>query len=524
MPESLNSHLKTAVKGSVLILAATAASQLLWFLIKILIVRNTTKAEFGIYSLVLTVLGVLVAVVPLGIPGGLSRFVSVYLGEGKTEEADGVSRAGVQIMLAASLAAFVFLYFLAGPIARDVFYTPGLAGPLRMVSFLIPFTVYAGVVGGVLLGRGVIGQKLLNDILTPASYMLLILAVIFLHLRLEGILYAYTSSGILVSVLVAAYGFRKLGAAPFLPRGGLRHRELVKFSVPLMVSTIMGMILVWTDTLMIGRYLDPQAVGTYGVSVALAKLLLFPISALGFVFLPIAGEIYAKGQPEALNRAYQVLTKWLFAVTLPLFFVFFFFPEMSITTLFGARFLDAALPLRLLALGFMINAFLGTNGLLLMVMGLTGAIMNISIAAAVVNIALNYIFIKRMAMGIEGGALATMTSYILINVMYSVKLFRRSGVHPFRASYLKPAAGAAISGLVIYAVAKSLPLHFWMLPVYLIIFVAGYAAGLLLTKSMEAEDLFMMERVFKRLGVRPRRIMRVLARFTPGIEKPGVGM
>ncbi|MDA8326336.1 MAG: hypothetical protein M0033_08955, partial [Nitrospiraceae bacterium] len=73
MPKSLNSHLKTAVKGSMLILAGTVLSQLLWFSIKILIVRNTTKEEFGIYSLMLTIFGILDAIVPLGITSGVTR-------------------------------------------------------------------------------------------------------------------------------------------------------------------------------------------------------------------------------------------------------------------------------------------------------------------------------------------------------------------------------------------------------------------------------------------------------------------
>lgn len=524
MPKGLNSHLKTAVKGSTLILASTAVSQLLWFFTKILIVRSTTKAEFGIYSLVLTVFGVLTTIVPLGIPSGVSRFVSIYQGDDKKAEADGISRAGAQIMLVASLAAFVFLYFMAGPIARDVFYTPALTGPLKIISFLAPFTIYSGIVGGVLIGRGMIGQRFLTDLFNPAAYMLLMLPVFFFHLRLAGILYAYILSGVLLAVLIAVYGFRKLGASPLLPRGGRGHRKLLKFSIPLLISTLMGTILMWADTLMIGRYINPQAVGTYGVSASLVKLLLVPITALSLIFLPIAGEIYSTGKSEDLKRAYQVLTKWLFAVTLPIFFVLFFFPQMTITALFGARFMDAALPLRLMALGFMVNALLGTNGLLLIVMGLPKTIMNITIAAAVVNVALNYILIKRIGMGIEGAALATMFSYILINVLCSIKLYRHSRMHPFSPSYLKPVAGAAISGLVIYAVAKSLPLTFWMLPVYFLLFIGGYGASLLLTKSIEAEDLFMLERVFNRLGVKPRRFMAALARFAPEIEKPDAGM
>ncbi len=537
MPKGLNAHLKTAVKRSTLVLASTVASQLVWFCIKILVVRSTTKAEFGIYSLMLTIFGVLVTIVPLGVPAGVTRFVSLSQGEENRAEAVGISKAGVQIALCLGLAASIAIYFLSGQIARHVFYTPGLAGPLRIISFLLPFAIYQNITGGILLGNGFISQKIFNDLLTPVFYMLLILVVLLFHMHFSGILFAYVSASLAIVFLVLAFGFKKLGGAyllPFARRGCTiparpdykkRHEALLKFSVPLLVASVTNMIIMWADTLMVGRYIGAKAVGTYSVSVSLVNLLLFPLTALSFVFLPISGEIYANDGAgnnglRDLKRAYQVLTKWAFAATLPIFFVLFFFPQMTITALFGPRFLDAALPLRFLAFGLMINAFLGTNGMLMMVMGYSREIMNISVAGAAFNIAMNYILIKKAGLGLAGASISTMSSYILINVLYSLSLYRRSGLHPFSPSYMKPLAGAAISGLLIYAVAKSLPLSFWMLPVYFLLFVGGYGASLLLTRSIEAEDLFILERVLNRMGVQPEPVLAFFERFTRGGSKP----
>ena len=513
MSEIIDSSLKRAAKGVTLVLGSIAFSQLLWFFIKILIVRNTTKAEFGIYSLVLSILGILTTIVSLGIPSGVTRFVSIHHGEEKPEQADAISRAGVQMMLAAAPAAFFFLYFLSGPIARSVFYTPALSTPLKIVSFLAPFGVTTSAVSGVLLGYGIIRQRLLSDVLSPALYLILILASIFFGMHFMGILYAFVLSGAVISILSVVYGLRKLGARPFLPRSGRHHADLLKFSIPLLASTIMSMVLVWADTLMLGRYSTTADVGTYGVSVSLVNPLLFPLLALGYVFLPIASGIYAKKQTGELRRVYQVLTKWVFATTLPIFFVLFFFPEMTITLLFGSRFVDASLSLRILAVGFMLNAFLGTNGILLTVLGLTKTIMKISIVGAIINVALNYILIKRLGMGITGAAFATMVSYIIINLLYSLSLLRYNGLHPFTAAYLKPLAGAAVIGLILYAVAKCVPLHLWMLPIYFFLFMGGYAASFLITRSIEREDIFIFREVMGKLGIEGAVAVSFLDRF-----------
>ncbi|MEJ2697622.1 MAG: flippase [Candidatus Sulfobium sp.] len=513
MSETVNSSLKKAAKGSTFVLASMAFSQLLWFFIKILVVRDITKVEFGIYSLVLTVLGVISAVILLGIPSGLSRFVSLHLGEEKREEAYYTARAGMQMLLPLGLLCFAAVYLFSGLIARKVFYTPELAVPLKVISFLIPFSVAGGVAGGVMLGFGVIRQRVFSDVFTPVLYLVLLLVAIFLGLHLKGILYAFVASSAATSVLVVVYGVQKLGARPFMPKAGRRHMKLLKFSIPLLASTIMSLALMWSDTLMLGRYSTPAVVGTYSVSVSLVRLLLFPLSALGYVFLPIAGEIYAKKKSQELKRTYQVLTKWVFAATLPLFFVFFFFPEMTITVLFGSRFVDAAMSLRILAIGFMINAFLGTNGMLLTVIGLTKTIMNISITGAIINVVLNYVLIKYLGMGITGAALATMSSYIIINLLYSLSLIRYNSMHPFTSAYLRPLVGAALTGVLIYVLAQSIPLQSWMLPVYFLLFIGGYAASLLITRSIEREDIFIFREVMAKVGIEGAGAVAFLSKF-----------
>jgi len=513
MSETINSSLKKAARGTTLVLVSIATSQLLWFFIKIFIVRNTTKVEFGLYSLVFTVLSVISAVILLGIPSGLSRFVSVYLAENRREDAHYITRAGVQMLVPLGLVSFAVVYLFSGFIARKVFYTPELAVPLKIISFLIPFSVAGGVSGGVLRGYGIIRQRLLSDVFNPILYLILLITSVLLGMHLRGILYGLVLSGVVIAILLVVYGVRKLGASPFLPKGGKRHMELLKFSIPLLAASIMSLALMWADTLMIGRYDTPPAVGTYSVSVSLVRLLLFPLSALGYVFLPIASEIFAEKKIEELRRVYQVLTKWVFAATLPIFFVLVFFPEMTITLLFGSRFVDASPSLRILAVGFMLNAFLGTNGMLLMVLGLTKTIMNISIIGATINVALNYILIKRLGMGITGAALATMTSYIIINLLYSLSLLRYNGMHPFTAAYLKPLVGACLTGLAIYALAKSAPLQIWMLPVYFFLFMGGYAASLLITRSIEREDIFIFREVMRKLGINGDATISFLGRF-----------
>jgi O-antigen/teichoic acid export membrane protein len=209
-----------------------------------------------------------------------------------------------------------------------------------------------------------------------------------------------------------------------------------------------------------------------------------------------------------------VLTKWVFSATLPLFFILFFFPENVVTFLFEERYLDSSAPLRVLSVGYLSCVFIGANATILIVLGMTRQLFNISVFGAVLNVALNYLLIKRLGYGVMGASAATMISLFASNSLLALLLYLRSGIHPLTAKYLRPIAGSAIIGLVLYVIAKSLPLYYWMLPIYLVLFIIGYLASLLMSRSLAKEDLDLFEAVSDKTGIRMEPIRALLHKFT----------
>lgn len=511
MSETVDSSLRTAVKGSTLVLFGMAGGLLLWFPIRVVIVRATTVEEFGLYQMAITIAGVLSALASMGTHEGTTRHISIEHGKGSKDSALSIARSSLHVNILFSAAVFLALYAFSDIIAQKVFYKPELSLLIKVVSLSIPFSVMSGTMGSILRGYGIVKPKVYFGDLGAPLYFLALLGVVFLfQLPFEGILYAFTATSVLVFVSMSSYGYRKIGVGPIPFRPGRRHVELLRFSFPLMISAIAAMVLTWTDTLMLGRYTAAEDVGFYGVSISLSKLMLLPLNALVFVFLPIAGELWGKHLHSELNRTYQVLTKWVFAAALPIFFVIFFFPETTISFLFGERLVAAALPLRILAVGFLVHNFLGTNGMLHLAMGNTRFIMFAATTMAVLNVCLNYAFIKLLGLGTAGAATASLISYTAGNTMSSLALYRWHRMHPFTVAYLRPVASAAIIGVVLYAASKSLPLGFWMLPLYLVLFVGGYALSLLLTRSIEREDIALFEAVSARTGLKLETLRKLL--------------
>ena len=518
MSETVNASLKTAAKGTAFVFIGMIATNALWFVTRLLVVRHLSREDLGIYTLGVAIVSIVSMLASLGLWEGSTRYISVFLGQGRGKDADAVQRASLRIGAIAGVAACAGIFILADVLSRHVFYKPELAVPLMVISFFIPAYVMTLILASVLRGRGSIGPKVyFMDIGQPFLFLVLLCLIFLLGLSFMSVIYAYVLSMAGAFVLTALYGLSRNRISPFALGGGGTHvRELLKFSVPLLSVDVMLLVFRWADTLMLGRYGTVGEVGVYSVGISLAVLLTLPLFALEAVYMPIAGDLYAKDRLPELARTYQVLTKWVFSVTLPVFFILFFFPEMTITFLFGDRFGDAVLPLRILSLGYLFTAFMGANSVLLLVFGLSNAVMKIATAGTFLNVLLNYIFIKHLGLGMTGASLATSLSLTSVSFGYSFMLYRHCGIHPVASGCLKPAAGSAVIGVIIYAAAKSLPLYFWMLPLYFILYVGGYLVSLILTRSIDFQDVFLFGEVLKRAGVTPSVTQNIMSRISRG--------
>jgi O-antigen/teichoic acid export membrane protein len=518
MSETLNASLKTAAKGTAFVFIGMIATNALWFVTRLLVVRNLSSEKLGIYTLAVAIVSIVSMIAGLGLWEGSTRYISVFLGQGKEEDADAVQQASLRIGAIAGVVACAGIFIFSDVLSRHVFYKPELARPLMVISFFIPAYVMTLILAAVLRGRGNIGPKVyFMDVGQPLLFLILLCLIFLLGLSYISVIYAYVLSMTGAFALTALYGLRKNRISPFAPGWDSIHvRELLKFSVPLLLVDVMLLVFRWADTLMLGRYGTAGEVGVYSVGISLAVLLTLPLVALEAVYMPIAGDLYAKDRLPELARTYQVLTKWVFSVTLPIFFILFFFPEMTITFLFGDRFGDAVLPLRILSLGYLFTAFVGANSVVLLVFGLSKTVMKVSAAAALLDVALNYILIKRLGLGMEGASLATSISLTAVSFGYSFVLYRQCGIHPIASGYLKPAIGSAVVGTIIYAAAKSLPLYFWMLPLYLLLYIGGYMALLILTRSLDLHDVFLFGEILKRAGVAPEVTQNIIGKISRG--------
>ncbi len=476
--------------------------------------RFFSQSEYGIFSLALIILNIAIAISMVGIGEGSARQIAYYRGKGYTAKVQGVISASLQVALIASILLSLVLFFTSDVISAQIFHEPGLSLPLKIFSIAIPFFVLVNILVSFFRGFNKIEPKAyFSDILGKGLFPLLLLPVILFNLSFLAGIYAFLASVIITGIAFAVYTLKRAPfTMPSYPAINPMTKELLLFSLPLLGVAMLQMVILWTDTLMLGYFKTLEVVGLYNAAIPLARLIPLTLASTGFIYVPVISQLYSQNLTGDMKRIYQVSTKWIFSISFPIFLLLFLFPEIILRFFFGAGYAEAALALRILSLGLVFNTFLGANGMTLLAIGKSRQLMWISLLAAGLNVIINIILIPPW--GIIGAAIASLISYLARNIFCSVKLYQLYRIQPFTRNYLKPliVCGGIIA--IIYALTRSLlVVSYWMLPVVFILFMVIYGLCLFLTKSFDEEDIMLLLAIEKRVGINMEPAKKIIRKF-----------
>lgn len=501
--------LQRIARGTGIIFAGTVISMFFGFLSRAIIAREFSTSEYGVFNLALTVLSIALVIATLGFQNSLPREVAFYR-EKEPGKVERLVSTAITITAVSAVITALLIFFLAGGISQ-LFHEERLVGALRVIVLALPFSALTAVIISVSRGfERVREQVYFQKILYPTAFLILVIIGVAMGFSFKYVFSAYVvAQGVTLIALVMDLRKNKIFRIKTFLDSKI-GKELIKFSIPLMLTGIAGFVMTWTDTLMLGYYLSSEVVGLYNSAAPIAKLLPIFLGSAGLVYPPLATVLYTQGKISELKRVYQILTKWIFLLTLPIFAVMFLFPEATINFLFGAKYVSAASALQILALGFMFHTFLGLNGWSLIVIKESSFVMYSTLVSALVNVALNAVLIPLY--GIEGAATATAVSYFVTNVLNSLRLYQRTEIHPFSWNYVKP----LVISFVLLGVIKGLNLRvagiWYALPI-LVVFLGIYFFLVLLSRSVDKEDVELLLAIERKMGVDFGMIKRILRRF-----------
>jgi len=509
MEENVNESLKKVAKGTAIAFVGMLIYILLEFITRVIIARNTTQDEYGVFSIGFVLLYFFVIASCLGLTGGAARYIAYFRGKGENNKVKGVISSTVQLSVIASLFCFS-LFFFSADFLTALFHLEQTS-VLKIFALAVPFFVAIEILASIFLGFDRVHEKVyFRDVLMNMLKVSFIAFVIVLGYSFLEIIYAYLLSIVIASIVFIIYAVKKLPLKKISADPAMK--DLLLFSLPLLATSILSIIILRMDTLMLGYFKTAAIVGLYNAAHPISQLITVFLMSLAFIYLPIASQLYSKNLMGEIRRNYAILTKWIFSATLPFFLIIFLFPEVILDFFFGSAYVNARFTLQILSIGMFIHVFLGPNAVTLIVIGRTKLNMIDDLIGAITNITLNLFLIPTL--GIIGAAIASAISLAVINALKSVQIFQMHKIHPFTKNYLKPTIASIMLTPFIYMLIKNFTsVTIWMPIFFLLLFLCVYGTCVIITRSFDKEDMLIVEEMEKIFRVDASHIKGMLRRL-----------
>lgn len=489
--QSTADSLTTVLSGGALVSAGKVLALGFGFFTQIAMARLLTEAAYGNVVLALAVVNIAGLVAKLGLDDGVMREYPHH--EDDPAEAHGVVRASAIISASSGLVTAVVVFLAAPTIAKVVFDDTSLVPLFRIASIGIPFITTSSV--AVSLARGARDarvQAYVRQIFQPFVRLLLVGGLLLAGFNAIGAISGQIAAIVLAALVAFYMAQRSLPSFDVSPTP--MYRPVLAFSLPLIAVQGMGFLNSNVDIYMVGYFMESASLGVYNISLQLGNIVTSILGTAGFLLPPMLTRLHQRGQNTEMLRTYQVATKWMVVLIMPVFIVLFFAPRQVIGVFFGESYTRGAVALQILLAGKFIAVIMGLNGQALIALGKNRVVSYIVLCETAVNAAINFTLIP--VIGFEGAAIGMAISIIISDALGVAVLYRRFELHPFTGSVLSPVAAIGVVSTIGYGT-------LWLLglPTYLTVVLVGIAyLPIIAILAPEPEDEELLTQVEDQTG------------------------
>lgn len=328
------------------------------------VARLVAPAEFGLFTVALTVHAFVTSVAELGVASAVAR---------SDLDIDEIAPTVATISIATSFTLGALMFGFAQNLA-DLMGSPDAAGPLRVLSLTVmmigPFAV-----PGAQLQREFRQQRLF--LASTVSFVVSSAVLVVLALNSDGAM-AFAWSRVVGTAITGWFlvtgvsrhywpGFRRSEVAP-----------LLRFGLPLAGANLLSQMLLNIDYVFVARTSGATKLGLYTLAFNIAS---WPTAVIGSmlngVVLPAFSAV--KQTEGALQPAMHKATRSVLAVAAPIGFTTLALATPLIATVYGPKWLEAAPVLQVLSLYgvIFVTCILFAN--IIIAMGRTGILMVVQV-------------------------------------------------------------------------------------------------------------------------------------------------
>ncbi len=315
---------ETVLRGVRTVVLGNGISKFLLVAFELLLARALGAADFGLYSIVMSVMALTASLCLFGMNFGAIQFLAIYAEDRDRGRQASVVTTGLCCVAGLGIAAGIALFLTSDFLAAEVFSKPDLLLSLMVAAFLIPVEAVNQYLSAVFRGlRQFANNVMVLDLWRNLVLVLALPLVFVLNLKLEMILLIYA----LGALAGLGSGLWKLGR-----QGFLRGLTDIQTSTALDLFRFSRLLFLWNALIVMssrifiiaaGIFLTSAETGLLSIVFRLALFMLFFQTAVNATVQAEFARFWHRRDLPSINHLYQMVTRGLLGVAggIALFFM-----------------------------------------------------------------------------------------------------------------------------------------------------------------------------------------------------------
>jgi O-antigen/teichoic acid export membrane protein len=446
-----------------------------------------TPEQFGIYSVIIALIGTIEVLMVFSIKQAVSKYISET-----PSKADIIKIKALKFQLITGLFLFIAIYLLA-PFIALLLNDSKLTFFIQLVSPLLLFRSTFSVMDGYLNGtKQFIKQSWLTILLTITK-TILILGLAFIGFGLIGALAGFTIAMLVASLIALAMaGIKKIDKEQAKQ---FKTINLLKFGLPIAVFYLLINLLGSFDLFAI-KALTPinssdLFSGYYSVAVSISRIPWLLINAILFIIFPLVSSTTSHNDIERTRFYIKNAIRYSLLFVTPIVVLISAMSPRLIDLIFSSIYSPASFALSILAFGIGFFCLFLVLNTIIQGSNKPNIAVKIALITLVIDIGLNFALVPSLSL--VGGAIATTVSLFIGMIIAGLYVFFRYKTLVEIKSLLR----ISFAGIILFAIAWFFPFTGLLLVAQGIFLIGLYIAILFAIKELKQKDFNVLTKMVK---------------------------
>jgi len=333
------------IKGGIILFILMNLFNFLNYLFQFFMARMLTLSDYGIFATLMSLIYI------LNVPTeSIQLIASKYSSKFYQEKNIGKIKTLWEKMTKKGIFSAIFIYLAYIPLAIFLSYFLKIDIKLLLIAgFMIFFVFIFPTNRGILQGQKKFFGLGLSFLIESLLRIIIGVFLVFLGLKVYGAIWG-SVLGICFAYLISFMFIKKI---MIIKRESIQINEWKSFSKSAFLMFLVFLFMLSLDILLAKRFFSEETVGIYAVASLLGKTIFFAISPISKAMFPLISENGKRNSKKLLIQTI-LLTSIIGLLAIVLFFLF---PSLIISFLFGEKYLPGGEILGLLGISFLILSF-----------------------------------------------------------------------------------------------------------------------------------------------------------------------